>query len=436
MDELDDMATTTTFRRWSDDLTPDLVSRVADCCPVKDYASCRAVCRAWRSALPSLASRPLAPVAAAAAADVAVSLGVCSQNARRWSRLVGLHQPSGLDAETCRCVGGTRDGWLALVGTAAGKPTSGAVLLFNPLTGAEIPLHASLYDPECERAPKVVFSPSPTARDFAAVSMCRPNRLAVQRATEGYSSSLVVDTEALMDGAALADIAYSEEGKAKVVYCLTTHGAVHVLHLDRRRRRRGRLRAVEVEPLVAGAGAGAAAFSTPYDTIARHTDAKSVVLCGGVLYQVWRRPGGAGSAVAPAGMLDQRLLRVSESEVFVLRYDPGARGPRWVEAKDLGGHAVFLGANDAAVRVVVDSSELVGDCLYYWDNTAAPEGGYEAFVFNVASRGSARRLPVAGGVSSPLWYFLPAWEKTNLKKPVQYDDSLPVQYDDEPDIGA
>uniref|UniRef100_A0A0D3GQ68 Uncharacterized protein n=1 Tax=Oryza barthii TaxID=65489 RepID=A0A0D3GQ68_9ORYZ len=355
MDELDDMATT--FRRWSDDLTPDLVSRVADCCPVKDYASCRAVCRAWRSALPSLASRPLAPVAAADA-GVAVSLGVCSQNARRWSRLVGLHQPSGLDAETCCCVGGTRDGWLALVGAAAGKPASGAVLLFNPLTGAEIPLHASLYDPECERAPKVVFSPSPTARDFAAVSMCRPNRLAVQRATEGYSSSLVVDIEALMDGAVVADIAYSEEGKAKVVYCLTTHGAVH------------------------------------------------------------------------------RLLRVSESEVFVLRYDPGARGPLWVEVKDLGGHAVFLGANDAAVRVVVDSSELVGDCLYYWDNTAAPEGGYEAFVFNVASRGSARRLPVAGGVSSPLWYFLPAWEKTNLKKPVQYDDSLPVQYDDEPDIGA
>lgn len=432
----DDMPT---HRRWAD-LHAGLVSRVADLCALRGYASCRAVCASWRAALPPPTSRPLAPVADTASRHGPLSLAVCSVHAQRWSRLLGLRQPSGLANATgaSRCVG-ARDGWVVLAAAnakGAAAAAASVVLLFNPVTGVEIPLHASLYDPNCERAPaastspapKVVFSPCPTARDLAAVSICRPNRLAVQRTTDGHSSALVLDTAALMDSDDLADVAF--DGNGRVAYCLTRHGAVHVLRLNRRRHR-GRLRPIEIEPLVAGA-----VFPSPYDTIARFTDAKNLVLCGGALYQVWRRPGGAGSAVAPAGMLDQRPLRVSESEVFVLRYDPGARGPRWVEAKDLGGHAVFLGANDAAVRVVVDSSELVGDCLYYWDNTAAPEGGYEAFVFNVASRGSARRLPVAGGVSSPLWYFLPAREKTNLKKPVQYDDSLPVQYDDEPDIGA
>lgn len=47
-----------------------------------------------------------------------------------------------------------------------------------------------------------------------------------------------------------------------------------------------------------------------------------------------------------------------------------------------------------------------GDCLYYWASRA--EGDYEAFVYSMADRMSTRLPPATGGVSSPLWYFLPA----------------------------
>uniref|UniRef100_A0A0E0KRV4 KIB1-4 beta-propeller domain-containing protein n=1 Tax=Oryza punctata TaxID=4537 RepID=A0A0E0KRV4_ORYPU len=407
-----------THRRWAD-LHAGLVSRVADLCALQGYASCRAVCASWRAALPPPTSRPLAPVVVPAddgcgdtASHEPLSLAVCSVHAQRWSRLLGLRQPSGLANATgaSRCVG-ARDGWVVLAAANAKAGAASVVLLFNPLTGVEIPLHASLYDPKCESPPKVVFSPCPTVRDFAAVSICRRNRLAVQRTTDGYSSSLVLDTAALMDGADLADVAFDDNGR--VVYCLMRHGAVHVLRLNRRRHR-GRLRPIEIEPLVTG-GSTDAVFPAPYDTIARFTEAKNLVLCDGALYQVWRRPSGAGSAVVPAGIYDQQLLRIPESAVFVLRYEPappagGSRPPCWSESKDLGGHAVFLGANDAAAVRGHDgdgAAELMsGGCLYYWASRA--EGDYEAFAYSMADRISTRLPPATGGVSSPLWYFLPA----------------------------
>jgi hypothetical protein len=40
---------------------------------------------------------------------------------------------------------------------------------------------------------------------------------------------------------------------------------------------------------------GAAVFPSPYDTISKFTYAKNLVLCDDVLYQVWRRPTGAGN---------------------------------------------------------------------------------------------------------------------------------------------
>ncbi|KAF0913073.1 hypothetical protein E2562_020226 [Oryza meyeriana var. granulata] len=381
-----------THRRWAD-LQAGLVSHIAGRCTLQDYASCCAVCGAWRAALPPLTSWPLAPVLVPAdgtASHEPLSLGVCSLHAQRWSPLLGLRQPSGLANPTdCRCVG-ARDGWVVLAAAGDASAKAGAsILLFNPLTGPA-------------KSSKVVFSPYPTARDFAAVSICPPNSLAVQRTTDGCSSTFVLDTGALMDGAVLADVAFGDDGK--VVYWLTRHGAVHVLRLNRRRHR-GRMRPVEIEPLVTGTDV---VFPTPYDTIAQFTDAKNLVLCDGVQYQVWRRPNGAGSVQAPAGIYDQRLLRISESAVFVLMYDPRRR-PCWSESKDLGGHAVFLGTNDAGAVCGDGAAVLMnGNCLYYW--SSRPEGDYEAFVYNMATGMSTRLPPATGGVSSPLWYFLPAVE--------------------------
>ena len=103
-----------------------------------------------------------------------------------------------------------------------------AALLFNPFTGEEIPLDPELYEPAHERAPKIVFSPNPTPLDFTAVSLCRPNRVAVQRTSDGWSH--IEDTGPLLDrDVVLVDVAYShDDGK---VYCLAKDGQVHVLQV-------------------------------------------------------------------------------------------------------------------------------------------------------------------------------------------------------------
>ncbi|CAD6251455.1 unnamed protein product [Miscanthus lutarioriparius] len=371
------------FRPWAD-LDAGLVSMIAARCALREHASCRAVCCAWRSALPSPLSWPLAAP----------------------TRLHGdLHRPTGIGAAGCRCVGASRDGWLALVAGDAEAPAG--LLLFNPFTGQEIPLDPELYEPTHEPAPKIVFSPSPTPLDFTAVSLCRPNRVAVQRASDGRSH--IDDTGLLMDrDVVLVDVVYSDDDVK--VYCLAKDGQVHVLHLNRRRRscRRRRVPPMEVGPLPK-LPRGAAVFPSPYDTISKFTDAKNLVLCDGVLYQVWRRPTGAGNATvaAPAGGV-RRWIHIFEGDVFVLRFDPGnwPRSSCWsvVEAKDLRGNALFVGLNDAAV---VRGEGVSANSVYYWDGLRG--GDCEAVVYSMATGASVRWPAVStGAVSSPAWYFLPA----------------------------
>ncbi|XP_062185994.1 uncharacterized protein LOC133889514 [Phragmites australis] len=398
------------LRPWAD-LESGIISRIADSCALKDYASCRSVCGPWRSALPPPLSRPLAVLSADDAAGHPVSIAACSLHAHRWSRLLGLQQPTRLSASGCRCVG-ARDGWVALVAGDAETGVGAGPLLFNPFTGEEIPLDSSLYEPKHELAPKIVFSPNPTPRDFAAVSVCRPNRVAVQRACGGCSFIIIEETEGLMDGAVLVDVAYGDDDK---VYCLALDGEVHVLHLNRRRRGTSWMPAVEVRRLLGpllSVPLGADAFPPPYNTISQFTDAKNLVLCDGVLYQIWRRPSGEGSATvdAPPGGAG-RWIHIFEGDVFVLRYDRGSC-PCWTvaEEKDLSGNAVFVGMNDAAV---VRGEGVSANSVYYFDG---PRGrDYEAVVYNMATGTSVRWPAATAGMSSPAWYFLPAGESRRVE---------------------
>ncbi|CAD6259547.1 unnamed protein product [Miscanthus lutarioriparius] len=189
------------FRPWAD-LDAGIVSSITACCALREYASCRIVCGAWRSALPPLLSRLLAVLPADDTAGQPVSLVACSHLARRRARLLHgdqLHRssPTGTTgaAAGCRCVGASRDGWLALVSGDAEAPAG--PLLFNPFTGEEIPLDPELYEPAHEPAPKIVFSPNPTPLDFTAVSLCRLNRVVVQRASDGWSR--IEDTDPLLN---------------------------------------------------------------------------------------------------------------------------------------------------------------------------------------------------------------------------------------------
>jgi hypothetical protein len=389
---------------WAD-LEPGLVSTIAACCALEDYASCRAACAAWRSALPPPLSLPLAVLPADDAAGIPVSLAACSLHARRWSRLL-LHgrRPGGRlsSAARCRCVGASRDGWMALVAGDAAAPVG--PVLFNSFTGEQIPLDESLYQPaHGELAPKIVFSPNPTRRDFTAASLVRPDMVAVQRVADGSSNS--EDTGPLLAGTVLVDVAYGDDGK---VYCLAWDGEVHVLHLTRRHRVCRQMPPMEVGPLLK-LPIGTNAFTPPYDIISEYMDAKNLVLCEGGPYQVWRRSSGAGSVTvdAPPGGAE-RWIHIFEGDVIVLRYDPGNwLGSCWAVAgaKDLRGNAVFVGMNDAAV---VRGEGVSANSVYYWDGPRGGDGVYEAVVYNVAT-GASVRWPSAstGGVSSPVWCFLP-----------------------------
>ncbi|KAF8715072.1 hypothetical protein HU200_027620 [Digitaria exilis] len=404
------------FPPWAD-LEPGIISSIAVCCSLADYASCRGVCPSWRSALPPPLSRPLAVLPADDPSGHPVSLAACSLHARRWARLLLdhgdllLHRPASIigDAPGCRCVGASRDGWVALVAGDAAAPVG--PVLFNPFTGKEIPLDPSLYQPAHHPAPKIVFSRNPTGHGFTAVSLVRPDMVAVQRAAaDGCSYS--EDTGPLLDGVFLVDVAYGGDGDK--VYCLSRDGQVHVLHLPRRSRVNRRMPPMEVGTLAPRSPpVGAAAFPPPYDAISLVTEAKSLALCDGVLYQIWRRATGAGPVTvdAPvAGATAARWIHIFEGDVFVLKYDPekDPGGTCWTvaEGKDLGGNAVFVGMNDAAV---VRGEGVRANSVYYWDRPRGGGGGdYEAVVYDVET-GASVRWPVAftGGVSSPAWYFLP-----------------------------
>ncbi|XP_039771993.1 uncharacterized protein LOC120640196 [Panicum virgatum] len=213
------------------------------------------------------------------------------------------------------------------------------------------------------------------------------------------------------------------------------------LHLTRRRRRvYRRAPPIEVGPLPK-LPIGADAFPPPYDVIEQHTDAKNLVLCDGELYQVWRRPSGAGSVTvdAPPGGTARRV-HVFEGAVFVLRYDPGnwPGSSCWTVAgaKDLRGNAVFVGMNAAAV---VRGEGVSANSVYYWDG---PRGGgdYGAMVYNVATGASVRwpAAPTGGGVSSPVWYFLPAGdgsprveEETTGVEATSGEETTSLEHDEE-----
>ncbi|KAK3162217.1 hypothetical protein QOZ80_1BG0086930 [Eleusine coracana subsp. coracana] len=442
---------------WSE-LDANLLSRIAGLCALKDYNASRIVCHSWHAALPPPLSNPLAVLPAADGTSTShhpVSLAVCFLHARRWCRLPGLgpHQPSTSittsAAGDCRCVGARDDdGWVALVsaGTAeTGVGADGRAALFNPFTGEEIALDAALLDPAHNPAPKIVFSPHPTRNSFAAVSLCRPTRLAVQRSCGAASFTTVEDTCAFLDGAVLVDVAYNDRDGGGAVYCLSAEGHVYVVRFNRRRRGCGGrcLSVVEVGTLLLEP---ADEFPPPYDAIARLTGAKNLVLSDdGALYHVWRRPAGAGTAdvdappwgsvVTRCGGRRRKPGRVYEGDVFVLRHDPTS-WPHWTVVDDLGGAAFFIGMNGAAVVRGGDGG-VHPNCVYYWESVG--EGEYEPVVYSVATGSSVRWPAATGGISSPVWYFLPEQQRqsvdvTDLELTIADEEEAScMQYDEEDD---
>ena len=159
-----------------------------------------------------------------------------------------------------------------------------------------------------------------------------------------------------------------------------------------------------VEPLLSEANLPfnpATVFAPPYDTVSSFTSAKNLVFCEGSLYQVWRNESCAVTLKLPAG---GGRRRVAENEILVLRYYP-RRQPCWDVVKDLGGHSLFVGRNNAVSMYAKGVPGLRGNCVYW----IGGRGGDQGMVFDMES---GRSTPCTVGFlpghphSTICWYFL------------------------------
>ncbi|KAL6652555.1 hypothetical protein ACP70R_011480 [Stipagrostis hirtigluma subsp. patula] len=405
---------------WAD-LPPELLSCVADRLhAAAPYVAARAVCAAWRSALPP--PSPSLLVADAHGSAFALSLPL---------RCAFLLSPL---PNRSRCVG-SGHGWLAVaceedvsyqdpdlhcrnfVAGAGWRVVGGSrrerlrIVLLNPCTGERIalPQHARLNP---DSVSKIAFASIPRAGDFTVVAACGlgplARTIAYIRTRVGGGGGATWSFEEIPGGTVLADVVYhdgdGEEDGGDKVYCLTANCDVYVLHIRPRKN-------PVLEPLLADFAGGAVSypahvFAPTYAQLSGIiTGAKNLVFCDGNLYQVWRNTtGGAFRFMSPEGGGDAgEWFQVSEDEVFVLRYYP-ARRPCWEAVGDLGGHSVFVAPASDAVAVRAEGVPgLKVDCVYWTSRV----GDRRAMVFDMKARRSTPCLaPSTDTAGRPVcWYF-------------------------------
>ncbi|OEL33208.1 hypothetical protein BAE44_0005773 [Dichanthelium oligosanthes] len=324
---------------------------------------------------------------------------------------------------------GTAGAWIALC-VAPYLERRDVIVLFNPVTTAEVVLPPLIYDAAWVVS-KVVFAPSPAKDDFAAVAICGSDRIAY--VTSGPRRWAVLGPVTVAAGDHLTDLVYHGEGK---VYCLTRCGDVHVLRLpERRRRQSAAINGLEfsllqtperiqrwisldphpservavdllqdaselfkchspdcrgtdlhegatIEPLLSTGNAASnpgIAFAPPYDIVSVVTRAKNLVICEGNLYQVWRN-----TSCTVTLQLHGGGRRTLENEMFVLRYYP-QRQPCWDVVKDLGGYSFFIGRNDAMSMHAEGVPGIRANCVYWIGGT----GRDHAMVFDMETGSSS-----------------------------------------------
>uniref|UniRef100_A0A0E0LQW3 Uncharacterized protein n=1 Tax=Oryza punctata TaxID=4537 RepID=A0A0E0LQW3_ORYPU len=326
---------------WAD-LPQDILTLIADGLTIDSHACVRAVCTNWRSLL-----RPAAPSLLAVLYDAEQREGgwrLCALCLSPKTSTVLKRRMATMLCLGSRCVG-SGDGWLAI--------DDPILRLVNPLTDEEIPLYSFTRG----RLSKVVIAPNPKQSNFTAAAITGRNRLIYT--TAGNNSWADVQCPRLADGDGLTDVMYHEKAAGKkVVYCLTRHGDVHIVHLPGDR---GQQRPAVVEPLLSKNFDKGAAFAAPYNTISKHTSAKNLVFCNGNLYQIWRNTSCTVTSQLPSG----GRCRVLADQIFVLRYYPRRR-PCWNPVKELGGCSVFVGMNNAiSLHVKGDNPGVRGNCVYW-----------------------------------------------------------------------
>uniref|UniRef100_A0ACD5WRL9 Uncharacterized protein n=1 Tax=Avena sativa TaxID=4498 RepID=A0ACD5WRL9_AVESA len=421
------------FGHWAD-LPPELVCRIGDFLDLKCYASARGGCTAWRCAL-----APPSPSLLLVPDDDACSPSAASISTRRSFQLKST--PPGT-----HCVGAS-NGWLALcVYIYSGQSM---LSLFNPTIASKIALPALIHG-SSNRVSKIVLAPNPALDDFVAAAICSTDRLAY--VTAGARRWAVLDPVRLAVGDHLTDLVYHENERKGLVYCLTSHGDVHVLRLPERRRReplfadepsplpllpitrpRREFTAVtaqrieddrrrrahhlyamihkrtlgpdlnaraNVEPLLSLPFNPATSFAPPYNKVSTFTSAKNLVFCEGNLYQIWRNTSCTVTLQLPGG----GRRRVAENEVFVLRYYP-QRQPCWDAVTDLGGYSVFVGRNNAVSVCAQGVPGLKGNCVYW----IGGRGRDQCMVFDMATGKTTACLQAAAAAAGAVPQITICW---------------------------
>ncbi|KAI4968314.1 hypothetical protein ZWY2020_057969 [Hordeum vulgare] len=389
------------YSSWSD-LTSELLVSIAatDGMSLRDYASLRGVCTAWRSALAPL-SYPC----------------LLSVERRHYIHVVSVFSPPlrrsfHLHTGPSFVVGPKLSyrGHAQVVGSASGRLAIGIdrtafshystrrIFLVDSRAGKKVQLVSPAGDNEI--VSKIVFAPNPNLMPSGHNNGCTAVALYGRRSRVAYIDTggsstteekdwttvdvpdgstsyddimAYIDTVGssttdenewttvdVPDGRHYDDMAY-HAGDDKV-YLLSSRGSVDVLGMPR-----GDQPAV-IEPLASLVPVPnpISAYAPPYDAVSTIITSKHIFFCHGSLYQVWRNI-----------CVDVKLTRlrpcleISADQIFVLRYDPG-RWPRWDAVKDLGGCSVFLSQTGSPAVVRPGVPEVTPDCVYWIDRQDVP----------------------------------------------------------------
>ncbi|KAG8067705.1 hypothetical protein GUJ93_ZPchr0005g16159 [Zizania palustris] len=391
---------------WAD-LNADILRRVAR---VSEFYSLthsewfppvvRAVCSPWRAAMPPASSMFIYTAAIPGGGggdDGRVPGRFASTFSLTLARQVELsiEMDVRLTLNAGRATVGSSGGWLA-VKEEGFHGRAMEWILMHPVTGEKIRLPN--WGRDDRWVGKLVFAPSPTPDSFTVVAIVDYNQLAYVVA--GYEKRwCVVNLDGKIDYSdRLCDVVYH----AGRFYCATEMGDMVVVSLP-----------FPGGPRVDSLGRmfdPRSAFPAPYSTLYRHTASKHLVFCKDDLYQVWRNSVCTVTTAPAAPDANRRRYRVVKDDIFVLRFDPRRRDDAWwSEASDLGGHAVFIGKNNA-VSVRADGGErpsVMSNCVYWIDSDG------RAMVFDMATRTSKPCVQAAGVKAEELrlhraicWYFV------------------------------
>ncbi|XBI88553.1 hypothetical protein VPH35_026511 [Triticum aestivum] len=255
------------------------------------------------------------------------------------------------------------------------------IFLLDPRAGKEVDLVSPTEKDDTVR--KIVFAPR--GNDYWTVAALYKKSTKVAHMDGKLDKKWTLVAENMEQ---IADLAlYNADDGKLYCGCLSTTGALHVFRIIANGGQ-----GYKLEPPVWKIDD---AFMPPYDRISLLTSTKQLFICHGTMYQVWRN----NSSAVKLGVGSYRMYA---DEIFLLRCEYARQ--RWDVVKDLGGCSLFI-SNDGSPVVVQPAAfpEVRPDCVY-WINWPS----YVPMVCDIATGASkpwVLPLPYGACYKGDCWYF-------------------------------